>query len=60
MIYLKIKQGCHEGHDPWLPMPEWTAFRSADYGYTRLYAHNATHLELEQVSDDQVRSSLAF
>ena len=47
-------QGCQEAHDPWLPMREWTAFRSADYGYTRMTAHNSTHLELEQVSDDKV------
>ena len=45
--------GCQEKHDPWLPKPDITAFRSTDYGYTRMTAHNATHLELEQVSDDQ-------
>jgi hypothetical protein len=39
-------------------MKEWTAFRSADYGYTRMTAHNATHLELEQVSDDKVCTAL--
>ena len=31
------------------PRPEWFAFRALDYGYTRLYAHNGTHLEIEQV-----------
>ena len=46
--------GCEETHDPWLPKPEMTAFRSADYGYSRMVAHNTTHLEVAQVSDDQV------
>ena len=27
--------GCQEKHDPWLPMPHITAFRSNDYGFTR-------------------------
>ena len=45
--------GCQEKHDPWLPMPEITGFRSNDYGFTRMMAHNSTHLELEQVSIDQ-------
>lgn len=34
-------------------LPAWSAFRSSDYGYTRLKAHNHTHLHLEQVSDDK-------
>ena len=46
--------GCEETHDPWLPKPEMTAFRSADYGYSRMVAHNSTHMEVAQVSDDQV------
>ena len=46
-------QGCQETHDPWLPKPNITAFRSTDYGYTRMTVHNSTHLELEQVSDDK-------
>lgn len=46
--------GCQEKHDPWLPMPHFTAFRSIDYGYSRLTAHNKTHLEISQVSDDKV------
>lgn len=49
-------QGCRERIDPFKPNPkEWSAFRSRDYGYTRMQAVNATHLYLEQVSDDQVR-----
>lgn len=31
-----------------------TAFRSNDYGYTRLYFHNESHLEVQHVSDDKV------
>jgi len=46
--------GCKEEHDPFKPdMPSWSAFRSSDYGYTRMKAWNSTHLYLEQVSDDQ-------
>ena len=46
--------GCQEKHDPWLPMPGITAFRSADYGFTRMKAHNSSHMEIEQISDDKV------
>ena len=46
--------GCQEKHDPWLPKPEITAFRSDDYGYSRLKAQNSSHMEISQVSDDQV------
>ncbi len=34
--------------------PEWSAFRSEDYGYTRITIVNRTHLSIDQVSDDQV------
>ena len=46
--------GCQEKHDPWLPMPGITAFRSADYGFTRMKAHNSSHMEIAQISDDKV------
>ncbi|CAJ1073764.1 acid phosphatase type 7 [Xyrichtys novacula] len=46
--------GCRERTDRFNPNPkEWSAFRSTDYGYTRMQVVNATHLYLEQVSDDQ-------
>lgn len=49
-------QGCREKTDPFTPNPkDWSAFRSRDYGYTRMQVVNATHLYLEQVSDDQVK-----
>uniref|UniRef100_A0A336JZ87 Purple acid phosphatase n=1 Tax=Culicoides sonorensis TaxID=179676 RepID=A0A336JZ87_CULSO len=34
--------------------PDWSAFRSTDYGYTRMKVHNKTHLYFEQVSDDKL------
>ncbi|CAL8101162.1 unnamed protein product [Orchesella dallaii] len=46
--------GCKERHDEFLDyIPRWTAFRSTDYGYSRLKVINSTHLYMEQVSDDQ-------
>ncbi|KAM8833994.1 acid phosphatase type 7 isoform 1-T1 [Synchiropus picturatus] len=46
--------GCRERTDRFNPNPkDWSAFRSTDYGYTRMQVANATHLYLEQVSDDQ-------
>uniref|UniRef100_A0A671L610 Purple acid phosphatase n=1 Tax=Sinocyclocheilus anshuiensis TaxID=1608454 RepID=A0A671L610_9TELE len=46
--------GCREKHDGFIPKPrDWSAFRSTDYGYTRMRLINGTHLYLEQVSDDQ-------
>uniref|UniRef100_A0A336LMV7 Purple acid phosphatase n=1 Tax=Culicoides sonorensis TaxID=179676 RepID=A0A336LMV7_CULSO len=46
--------GCDEGRTPFLwDQPYWSAFRSVDYGYTRLKAHNETHLYFEQVSVDK-------
>ncbi|CAF0964712.1 unnamed protein product [Adineta steineri] len=45
--------GCDERHDPFgVPRP-WTAYQNTDYGYTRMNVYNASHLYLEQVSDDQ-------
>lgn len=46
--------GCREKVDPFIKdVPEWSAFRTSDYGYTRLQVFNATHLYFEQVSDDK-------
>ncbi|CAD7086846.1 unnamed protein product [Hermetia illucens] len=46
--------GCKEGREPFIKnIPEWSAFHSRDYGYTRMKAYNTTHLYFEQVSDDK-------
>ncbi|XP_035729511.1 acid phosphatase type 7-like [Vespa mandarinia] len=46
--------GCKEGREKFIPnSPDWSAFHSSDYGYTRMKAFNNTHLYLEQVSDDK-------
>ncbi|KAL3281560.1 hypothetical protein HHI36_004768 [Cryptolaemus montrouzieri] len=46
--------GCKEGRDSFIkPRPEWSAFISRDYGFTRLKAYNKSHLHFEQVSDDK-------
>ena len=48
-------QGCQEGEDPFLKVPNpWSAFHSDDYGYTRMNIMNGTHIYLEQFSDDKV------
>jgi hypothetical protein len=39
-------------------MPDWSAYRSIEYGYTRVQALNKTHLYVEQVSDDQVNETM--
>lgn len=47
--------GCKEDHDEFPDVaPEWSAFRSTDYGYTRMKVHNKTHIYFEQVSDDKL------
>lgn len=54
-----LSQGCREKHDGFIPKPrDWSAFRSTDYGYTRMHLINSTHIYLEQVSDDQVIQSI--
>lgn len=47
--------GCQEDHDNMrnVSLP-FSAFRSTDYGYTRMQVFNSSHLYLEQVSDDKV------
>jgi len=46
--------GCQENTDAFIPHPPpWSAFRSSDYGYSRMTVYNKTHLYYEQVSDDQ-------
>uniref|UniRef100_A0A8B9LV93 Purple acid phosphatase n=1 Tax=Astyanax mexicanus TaxID=7994 RepID=A0A8B9LV93_ASTMX len=51
--------GCREKHDGFIPKPrDWSAFRSTDYGYTRMHLINTTHIYLEQVSDDQRSDSV--
>lgn len=50
-----VLQGCRERTDRFQPNPKaWSAFRSTDYGYSRMQILNSTHIYLEQVSDDQV------
>jgi len=46
--------GCQENLDPFVKTPgPWSAVRYSDYGYTRMKAHNASHLSLEQMSSEQ-------
>ncbi|KAL5022477.1 hypothetical protein ScPMuIL_001632 [Solemya velum] len=46
--------GCKERHAYFKNETEvWSAFRSTDYGYTRMHILNSTHLYWEQVSDDK-------
>lgn len=45
--------GCLEKHNPFRPSSEISAFRSDDYGYSRMQVFNASHLYFEQVSIDQ-------
>lgn len=46
--------GCKEGREPFKGIiPFWSATHSQDYGYTKLKAHNGTHLYFEQISVDK-------
>ena len=54
-LFIFYSQGCQEEKEDFKPdKPYYSAFRDNDYGYTRLKAHNKTHLEFSQVSDDKV------
>lgn len=47
--------GCKEKTDTFPDNPPtWSAFRTSDYGYTRMKVHNKTHIYFEQVSDDKL------
>ena len=46
--------GCKEIHDPFRKSTNISAFRSDDYGYSRMQVYNSTHLHFEQISVDQV------
>ncbi|CAK9302444.1 unnamed protein product [Gordionus sp. m RMFG-2023] len=46
--------GCSEQHDTFVEKaPVWSAYRSLDYGYTKMLISNLTHLYLEQISVDK-------
>lgn len=46
--------GCKYCHDKFKrDYGPWTAFRTLDYGYTRVQVFNSSHLSLEQVSIDK-------
>lgn len=46
--------GCSEGVDPFYKIPfPWSAAHSDDYGYTKMTVYNATHVHMDQISDDK-------
>ena len=57
-VYIYFIQGCKYCHDKFKrDYGPWTAFRTLDYGYTRVQVFNSSHLSLEQVSIDKVSGS---
>ncbi|VDN55988.1 unnamed protein product [Dracunculus medinensis] len=45
--------GCKENTDPFVEHPSpWSAFRSSNYGFSRMHIFNATHLYFEQIADE--------
>ena len=45
--------GSSELHEPFTrEQPEWSAYRSNTFGYSRMHIHNATHLRWQQVQTD--------
>ena len=54
-MFFFFPQGCYSKHDPFKKKyAPWTAFRTVDYGYTRMTIHNKTHISIEQVDVDLV------
>lgn len=48
--------GSDEGKDTFIYGGKpWSAFRTTDFGYTRMTIHNVTHLEIEQISVENER-----
>lgn len=46
--------GCQERHDAFRnKTAAWSAFRSLDYGYTKMTIYNESHIYIRQLSDDQ-------
>ncbi|XP_020912611.1 acid phosphatase type 7 [Exaiptasia diaphana] len=46
--------GCFEQHNYFKPFyGPWTAYRTVDYGYTRMQAFNGSHIYIEQFSTDK-------
>ncbi|KAK4337248.1 hypothetical protein RND71_043717 [Anisodus tanguticus] len=47
--------GCQERVDSFVKdLPEWSAVRISDYGFARLHVLNASHVHIQQISDDQM------
>jgi len=45
--------GSHELHEPFTrPQPEWSAFRSNSFGYSKIKVYNASHLRWQQIQTD--------
>ena len=52
--------GSQEMHEPFTkPQPEWSAFRSNSFSYSRVLVHNYTHLHWQQVQTDPTLFPLA-
>lgn len=51
--FILVLKGCKENHDGFLDQPKWSAFRSADYGYTMMKILSKEELQFSQISDDQ-------
>ena len=55
LIILVMIFWCSSKHDPFVKdYAFFTAYRTTDYGYTRMTIHNKTHISIEQVSVDKV------
>ena len=45
--------GSHELHEPFTrPQPEWSAFRSNSFGYSKIKVYNSSHLRWQQIQTD--------
>ncbi|XP_067939380.1 acid phosphatase type 7-like [Watersipora subatra] len=46
--------GMSSDHDPFVPVkPFWSAYRTTNYGYSKLHIDNSTHVLLEWVDDEK-------